>query len=371
MRTEHYIALDVHCAFTELAVVTRRGRLSKRDRCPTTIPPLVEAITAISRPRYLTFEEGPMADWLFRHLGPHVDEVLVCEPRRNHLIAKDSEKDDPIDAEKLAQLYRGGYLKRVHHPESLQRAIFKQHVAAYHDAVGLRVARANRILAQFRQHGVLLREVDFAHREDRPRLLAGLPASKLLRDDVACLWVTYDAIADQEDVFRRELIVQARRIEPIRRFEKVPGVKWIRGATFYAYLDTPWRFRSKSSLWKYMGIGLERKHSGLGPLYVRVSQRANHPLKDTILGAATTAIGQADNPFAKQYQRWIEKGGLSPSNGRRNVARSLATPLWGMWKNGSEYRPQWVTGQVGGSTAGGSLKRDRFNGRAAEFPGWH
>ena len=346
MRTEHYIALDVHCAFTELAVVTRRGRLTKRDRYPTAIPPLAEAITGISRPRYLTFEEGPLADWLFRHLGPYVDEVLVCEPRRNHLIAKDSDKDDPIDAEKLAQLYRGHYLKRVHHPESLERAIFKQHVAAYHDAVRLRVARANRILAQFRQHGVFLKEADFARQEDRGTLFARLPASQLLRDDVACLWLTYDTIVDQEALFRHELVRQARGIEPIRRFEIVPGVKWIRGATFYAYLDTPWRFRGRSALWKYMGIGLERKHSGLGPMLVRVSRRANHPLKDMILGAATTAILQADNPFGKQYQRWIQEGGLSPSNARRNVARSLATTLWAMWKNGSEYRPEWVTGQV-------------------------
>jgi hypothetical protein len=56
--------------------------------------------------------------------------LVVCEPRRNPLIAKDSDKDDPIDAEKLALLYRGGYLKPVHHPESLDRAIFKRHVAA-------------------------------------------------------------------------------------------------------------------------------------------------------------------------------------------------------------------------------------------------
>jgi transposase len=346
MRTEYFIALDVHCTTTDMAVLTRRGRLTERRRCPTAIPPLVEAIRGIRRPRYVTFEEGPLADWLLRNLSPHADEVLVCEPRRNRLIAKDSDKDDPIDAEKLAHLYRGGYLKRVHHPESLERVIFKQHVAAYHEAVGLRVARANRILSQFRQHGVFLKEADFAHREDRPQLLARLPASELLRDDVACLWLTYDAIADQEEFFGEELVGRARGIEPIRRFQGVPGVKWIRGATFYVYVDTPLRFPSKSALWRYMGIGLERKHSGSGPTRVRVSQRANHPLKGMILGAATTAIGQGDNPFAKQYQRWIEKGGLSPSNARRNVARSLATTLWGMWKNGSEYRPERVTGQV-------------------------
>jgi transposase len=346
MRTEHFIALDVHCRFTEVAVVSKRGRLTKRDRCPTAIPPLVEVITAISRPRYLTFEEGSMADWLFRHLSPYVDELVVCEPRRNRLIAKDSDKDDPIDAEKLAQLYRGGYLKRVHHPESLERAIFKQHVAAYHDAVGLRVARANRILGQFRQHGVFLKEADFAAGEDRDACLARLPASKLLREDVACLWLTYDAIADQEELFRQELVRRAQRIEPIRRFQEVPGVRWIRGATFYAYLDTPWRFPSKSALWKYLGIGLERRHSGDGPTRVHVSRQGNRPLKDMILGAATTAILQGDNPFAGQHQRWIEEGGLSPANARRNVARSLATTLWGMWKNGNAYQPEWVTGRV-------------------------
>ncbi|MEK7711326.1 MAG: hypothetical protein AAB341_05460 [Planctomycetota bacterium] len=43
--------------------------------------------------------------------------MAVCDPRRNHLIAKDSDKDDSIDVEKLAQLYHGGYIKRVHHFE--------------------------------------------------------------------------------------------------------------------------------------------------------------------------------------------------------------------------------------------------------------
>jgi hypothetical protein len=27
-----------------------------------------------------------------------VDELVVCEPRRNHWIARDGDKDDPIDA---------------------------------------------------------------------------------------------------------------------------------------------------------------------------------------------------------------------------------------------------------------------------------
>ena len=64
------------------------------------------------RPRTLTFEEGPLADWLARTLRPHVERVIVCDPRRNALIAKSGDKDDPIDAERLAQLLRGGYFGR-------------------------------------------------------------------------------------------------------------------------------------------------------------------------------------------------------------------------------------------------------------------
>ena len=33
--TEYFIALDVHCAFSEMAVVTGTGKLVRRERCDT------------------------------------------------------------------------------------------------------------------------------------------------------------------------------------------------------------------------------------------------------------------------------------------------------------------------------------------------
>ena len=134
--TVHYIALDIHCGFSEMAVVTGAGKLIRRDRCDTRTPALREAITQVRRPRRLTFEEGPLADWLARELRSSVDELVVCEPRRNHWIARDGDKDDPLDARKLADLYRGGYLKAVHQSRSLGRSLLKQQVSLYHDRVG-------------------------------------------------------------------------------------------------------------------------------------------------------------------------------------------------------------------------------------------
>lgn len=130
--TEYFIAMDVHCAFSEMAVMSSTGKLVRRDRCETAIPALVERVCAVRRPRRLTFEEGPLADWPARSLRLHVDELIVCEPRRNHWIACDGDKDDPIDAGKLADLYRGGYLKSVHQSQSLARSLLKQQVSLYH-----------------------------------------------------------------------------------------------------------------------------------------------------------------------------------------------------------------------------------------------
>jgi transposase len=118
-------------------------------------------------------------------------------------------------------------------------------------------------------------------------------------------------------------------------------VGWVRAATLLAFLDTPWRFASKQALWRYLGIGLERRRSGDGPERLRVPLRLNRLLKATILGAARSAVISGDNPFTEQHRRWIGQG-LSPRLARRNVARSLAAVLWGMWKCGNAYRPEWV-----------------------------
>ena len=343
MNGVHYIGGDTHGKETELAVVTASGRLTQQARCPTTIPALAEFLRTVPRPRYLAIEEGPMADWLYRNLLPFLDGMTVCDPRRNSLIAKEGDHDDPIDAPKLAQLLRGGYVKAVHHPESFERSVFKHHVGLYHDRVGHRVEEANRIIAYVRRYGRVVRESAFSDPADRKELLDHLPNHGIVRSDLMVLWSGYDAAAKQEAALRKRLIRLARCEEPIRRFVQVPVVKWIRAATFFVYIDTPWRFKSPSALWRYMGIGLERWHSGDGPMRVRVppSVAVNRPLKDMILGAAKSAIAAGGNPFADQHTRWIDQG-VSPRNARRNVARSLAAVMWGMWKNGNVYRPERV-----------------------------
>ena len=346
------IGADTHCAFTELAVFSPGGKVMRRERCPTTIRDLYGILVTVRKPRVTVIEQGPLADWLWRGLGERGETVVVCDPRRNHLIAKDSDKDDAIDAEKLGQLYRGGFIKEVHHSESFDRMLFKRRVALYHDRVRNRVRQANRLMAQCRQLGVFINERDFASAEGWRACQGQLPPHRMIRNDLNLLWGGYAWAAKQVACLRKRVIGQARKEPIVRRLVALPGVAWIRASTLYAYIDTPFRFKKKQSLWRYMGIGLERRVSGEASERVRVARGANRILKDVILGAAMSAMASKNNPFADQYRRWLD-GGISPRNARRNVARSLATVMWGMWKSGEAYRPDWV----GGSTRRESIMR--------------
>ncbi len=344
MSAQYCIALDTHCEFCEMVAVSITGKIVARERCETTIPALVAALEGVRRPRTLTFEEGPLADWLARNLRPHVERLLVCEPRRNALIAKDGDKDDPIDAERLAQLLRGGYLKEVHQAQSLDRTVLKQHVSFYHDRVRERVRQGHQLVAQLRRHGVFASIRDVVDPDERRRLWKQLPPRKILRNDLDLVRQVYELLVEQEEQLRTELVRLARREEPVRRFQELPGFGWIRSITFYVYIDTPARFPSKSALWRYCGIGLERRHSGGGPLQVRLTRAGNRRLKDVLLGAAKSAAVSGDNPFADKYVYWTQEEGIHPSTARRNVARSLASTLWSLWKTGSQYDPTLVRG---------------------------
>ncbi len=219
----------------------------------------------------------------------------------------------------------------------------------YHQRVRLRHAEALRVVWRLRRFGlttVKVKDLD----GDREALLGRLPDSPLLRRDIETMLEAYDLAAAHLRRARREMAKASRAYEPVGRFQALPGVKAVRAATFFAVVDTPFRFKSKQALWKYMGIGLERRKGGNGPPRLRVPPRCNRLLKNVILGAAKSAAAAGGNPFADQYHRWLGMN-CSPRIARRNVARSMAAVMWGMWKSGSAYDP----GRVGATPCAAEL----------------
>lgn len=353
MRRSYCIGLDVHARFCEFVVATPTGRIVDSGSVATSIPELAQVVRSVRKPRWLVLEEGPLADWLYRQLSSQA-EVTVCDPRRNRLIWQDGDKTDALDAKKLVELAQSGNLRPVYHPDSEARAAFKQLVVLYHDTVDHRVRIANQVIGYFRRWGVVLVERDFASLAGRHAALEALPRRGSVRADFDVVLDRYDQVVDEERRLRERVCRRARRIDPVWRFQAVPGMGPIRSATFYVYVDTPFRFPTKQKLWKYSGLGLEPRGSGQSER-LRLVTRSNRILKGTLLGAAESAI-RGENPFAEQYERWLS-GGHKRSIAKRNVARSIEATLYGMWKSGTSYRPD----RVPMPPSSGDFKQDANN----------
>src|SRR5260370_10912889 len=106
MKRCYFIGIDTHCQFCEIAVVNSVGEVVYRDRCDTSIAALLRIVESVRRPRSLVIEEGPLAGWLWREVDGALDRDVVSQPRRNRLIALDSDKDHRIHWGELGQLPR-------------------------------------------------------------------------------------------------------------------------------------------------------------------------------------------------------------------------------------------------------------------------
>lgn len=336
----YYIGADVHSNNTELAI-EYNGQVISRHALPTAIPAIKEVLAALGGKVYLTFEEGPMAGWLYRNLKEAVEQIVVCDPRRNKLICCDGDADDSIDAGKLAALLRGGYLRAVHHTDDQDRAEFKQSVHLYHDRVRDAVRMINKIRARCRMYGLTIPGKVIRDKSQRSLWLAGIQ-NKPLASQLDMLWIGYDAVAAHVRRSKRQLCTLGKRYPIINLWSQLAGIGIIRAATLFAFLDTPWRFAHKNKLWKYCGVGLQRTASGADkkgqpkPAKLQLAWAVNRLLKNMILGAAHTAIHQNTNLFKSYYERMIQDG-IIPSNARHAVARKMLTVLWGMWKTNSRF----------------------------------
>src|SRR3984893_12312104 len=122
MNDAKYIGLDVHQATLSVAVLDSAGKLVMEAILETKAETILQLIHGLRGSLHVTLEEGTCAAWLHDLLQPHVTKVLVCDTRKNALL-KEGNKNDRIDARKLADLLRAGLLSPVYHGENGVRTL--------------------------------------------------------------------------------------------------------------------------------------------------------------------------------------------------------------------------------------------------------
>jgi len=341
----NYIGMDCHIKTIDFAVVDEAGRLVKAKSIPTSVNGFIEFVRTVPPPRTVYMEEGTLAAWALETCTRFGEKLVITDPKQNHWIGSSGQKDDPLDAFKLAQLARGGYMKEIHHSLG-QRRRFRELMMAYHDTVRSTVRIKNKIKAKFRQNGIQCTGATVYSETYRLEWRDKLPreATPLLILDG--LWRQLEESEQTE----RELLLaakaQAKQYPEVKSFEALPGIGFINAATVSAILETPYRFATKKKVWMYAGLGIITRSSGGKTYSERLSIDYNRLLKYTLKQSTESALKAADNPFLQKYLDMTLIRGIAPHRAKLTIARDMLATMWAMWKKGEKYDPEIRKGTV-------------------------
>jgi transposase len=349
-----YIGLDVHQATISAAVLDSTGKLVMEGILETKAATILQFVQGLRGSLHVTFEEGTCATGMHDLLKPHVTEVLVCDPRKNAL-RKVGNKNDRIDARKLADLLRSGLLSSVYHGQTGVQTL-KELARSYLTLTKDLSQVMNRLKAVFRSWAIpCAGKLVYAPRH-RAEWLQKLSEAGLHRR-AERLYQQLDMLRCLRQDARQELLAESRKHPAAPLLCQIPCIGPIRAALLIALIQTPHRFRTKRQLWAYSGLALATRTSAEyrfldGQLQRSKRLRAirglnanhNHDLKNIFKGTATLASVTA-GPFQDFYAALLAKG-MKPSMARLTLARKIASITLIVWKKGARFDAEHLKQQA-------------------------
>jgi len=349
-----YIGLDVHQATISAAVLDSAGKLVMESILETKAATIVQFLQGLRGSLSVTFEEGTCAAWLYDVLKPHVTKVLVCNPRKNALL-KAGNKNDRIDARKLADLLRSGLLSPVYHGETSVRTL-KELARSYLTVTKDLTQVMNRLKAVYRSWAIpCAGKLVYAPRH-RAEWAQKLPEAGVRRR-AERLYQQLDVLQSLRQDARQELLAESRKHPATGWLREIPCIGPIRAALLIALIQTPHRFRTKRQLWAYSGLALATRTSAEYRFLHGQLQRSNrllairglnanhnHDLKNIFKSTATLASATA-GPFQDFYAALLAKG-MKPSMARLTLARKIAAITLILWKKGARFDAQQLKQQA-------------------------
>jgi transposase len=340
-----YIGLDVHQASISIAVLDEVGGLVMQSVIATRATAILEFLDGLKGTLQVTFEEGTYSAWLYDLLVRRVRKVLVCNPKKNALLKKGS-KSDRIDALKLAELLRGGFLSPVYHGEN-STGTLQELVRSYMTLTVDTTRVMSRLKAVYRGQAIPYGGKKLYTRRHRGEWLKQLTQPGLLRR-AERLYEELDLLQQLRRQACHELMLESQKHRECERLRTIPYLGPIRAAVLVARVQTPHRFRSKRQFWSYCGLGLETrssadyqqidgrlKHSRKKVLVRGLNVNHNHDLKNIFKGVALSASIFA-GPLQDFYQERINSG-IQPEMARLTLARKIAAVALTIWKKGDSF----------------------------------
>ena len=349
-----YIGLDVHKEAIAIAVLNDAGKLVMESIIETKAATVLEFLHGLRGELHVTLEEGSWAAWLYDVLKPQVQEIVVCNPRRNALL-KEGSKSDKVDARKLAELLRSGMLRAVYHGENGLRAL--RELARSYVTVSKDLGRVmSRLKALYRSWGIPCTGSQVYTPRHREQWLSKI-AHAGVRRRAELLYQQLDGLLVLRHTARGELLAESRKHSAVKILRQIPSIGQLRAAMLLALMQTPYRFRSKRQLWTYSGLAVETHDSAQHryvdgqlqrskkPQQIRgLNQNHNHDMKNIFKSTALSA-SRRSGPLQDFYERLLAKG-MKPEMARLTLARKIAAITLTLWKKGGSFDAEHLNPQA-------------------------
>ena len=329
------VGLDLgvrHIAYCEVA----DGKVLDR----TTVRSLSELASRIGpncEPARVAFEacrEGwhihdKLAQW------GHDPRMLDTTRIRQIGVGQHRRKNDPIDAEAMAQAVDAGRFPEAHVLSPERRALRAQ-LSVRGALVETRSQYVTTIRGLARAAGVLLPTCD---PENFVAKLENAALDEATRNLIAPLVVLLRALEPELARVEQTLSGFAQKDPILNLCATVPGVGLIVAATFVSVIDEAKRFKNAHAVGAYLGLVPSESTTG-GPNKRRlgsITKQGNRMARSMLVQAAWTImrLRDRDDPL----KRWADH--LANTRGKRiavvALARKLAGVLWAMWRDGTVY----------------------------------
>lgn len=162
------------------------------------------------------------------------------------------------------------------------------------------------------------------------------------RWQIESLYRRLDALRVERVGSHRVLGRQVRKIPVAQRLRSIPGVGPVVASVLVAWLVDPRRFKSRSALASYAGLGLGQGITNWQPIgRARASRRGQRAVKRVLFIAARVAISRK-NALARRYER-RRTAGWEDRKAIRDIARCMLFIACALWIKGGSYKDELVS----------------------------
>lgn len=343
MNNISYVGLDAHSTTSTTHAVDGDGdKMEQREHFRTTEQNLIKAVDQPADSVLVHLESSDISADIVELIEPHVEEVVVSDPRHNDWISSEG-GGDLEDAQKLARLLRLEEYHEIYCETNLDRRVFTKTVKEYIRVRDDQVRLKQQIHALIREFGLQRRGlISLSGPEKWERIL-----ERVNRCDLKQLFrLRFEELQERlnkQQQVRKWMKQQASRFPVIGRYRDIPGCGNYCGSVFVAVIKNPFRFDKRQQIYKYGQLGITESTSNKKTKSPKKQDPAGHGVfKDAMNRIFHGAMRTKSDNGIKRFYRGSRKKTGSASHGRLNTMRKICDIMWSMWKHSTEYKDDQV-----------------------------